>query len=149
MSAVATAIAEAVKNLLAGETFSEPVTVKRVPYPVYDNRTGELETVQIRVTVGAQVMDLANRGRNQLDQTIEVGIAKMVRFDDGLPDAAAVDALVTLVEHVRDVLLRARQAEAACTAVEAVPTLYDHKKLKDDHVFMSLLRATFQALRTR
>lgn len=143
-------IADAVKDLLAGQTFSLPVTVDRV----YD-WLGLLEDLQVAPKMLLFVVPGGIEGEWQSRHDVEEKVRVDVGFCQKLKTTARaeMDARVALVEEVQRFLLAtdggvrhlATDPDAICEQAEIMP-IYSPQWLQKQ-IFLGIVHGTFSLLR--
>ncbi len=141
-------IADAVVAALNAAALSQPFTAVRHYLPEFDLK--EMDTLHVSVVPAELDEEIADRVRDRAEYKIHVAVQKRVSKQDppGL-DAAAIDALMQLVEEIDDLLRHkplAGYEQAHWTKTENKP-IYDPKHLKEHGQFTSLLVFTFRITR--
>ena len=144
MAAEIVTIAAALASEISGHTFSRALTVARKYVVEY----GLEELAEVRVTVVPRTVDstTAARGKVQLDYQVDVAIQQRTDPDD----LAACDALMGLVEEVRDFirgLSRLAAYPAAAVTGAAITPIYGYDQLAQRRVFTSVVRVELRVFR--
>lgn len=141
--AVITDIAEAVKDALNGETFSQAFTAERHYQPLFELK--DMKTLHVTVVPKGVTVVSGARGKNQHDYEIDVAVQK--KLDAG--DNTETDPLMTLVDEIAD-FFRFKRLEgyplAAWIKTENAP-VYAREHLEQMRQFTSVLTLTFRVLR--
>ena len=140
---VITDIAEAVKDELNGETFSQEFTAERHYQPLFE--LPDMKTLHVTVVPKGVEVTPAGRSNNHYDYQVDVAVQK--KFGKG--DAAELDPLVGLVEEIAD-FFRLRRLTAYPTAVwrrTEHPTVYAPEHMDELRQFTSVLTLTFRVTR--
>jgi len=141
--AITVQIAEAVKDDLNAETFSQAFTSVRKYLPVYDLK--EMKTLHVTVVPKALAKIVAGRKEITEGYTVDVAVQKKVKVDD----AAAVDPLMLLVEEIADFCMFHHPAgypSAVCIKAENEPA-WSYEHMKEFRQFTSVLTLTFKLIR--
>ena len=146
MSAPERDIAEAIRADLAGQNFSQPITVRRLWLPVYEPT--DLDTIFADVLPADP--DVSRRHRSADNKRLRTEIGLVHRL--GNPDAAEaasgddteIDGLIDLAVEIADFLrLRSYDLPAGRAAYDGLEhALYDAELLRDRRVFFSLVTIT-------
>ena len=141
-------LAAAVVTAMNGHAFSKTFTAVRSYRPVFARE--ELKTLHVTVVPGGYTMENAGRGQIQEDYTVEVAVMQA-------PEAlstAALDALMGLVEEIRDFFLVNRRlatfSNALCLKAAFGPGSergYAPEHLDQLQQFTSILTLTFRVVR--
>ena len=141
--ALAIDIADAVAAELAGGTFSQAFTPRRLVIPAHELA----ELAELRVSVVPKAMEIAGASRSlsQFDVQVDVGVQKKLGSDlDG-----EVKALCDLVDEIAE-FLRGRALSAAPYASwvrTANEPVYAPEHLVEQRVFTSVLTLTYRAMK--
>lgn len=145
-TAVAVSVADALVAMLNAASLSQEFTAVRKLIPKYTLE--ELDTLRVTVVVRAVEPSLITRGHVTEDYTIDVAVQKKINPDTPGVSGGA-DALMYLVEEIRDLLLGERlttYSDAMCTAITSDPLARpDH--LVSDRVFTSLIGCKYNVVR--
>jgi hypothetical protein len=137
-------LAEALKVLLAGGSFSLPITVQRTYVPTFTLM--DLENVQVTVTPATVERSNVSRSHRQFDRGVEVAVNKRVSAIS-IPN---IDALVDLTEEIADFLdgqnLGTPEPVYQWQGTEVIP--YDQEVLHSKNVFVSLLTVTYRLVKS-
>ena len=145
---VQTTIAEAVKDLLNGNAFSQSFTAVRCYRP--QAKREELATLHVMVAPGPMASSIATRGKNADRLAVEIGVLKAVATPD---DLTALDGLSGLVEEI-DLFLRRQNLATDPRAtwdgsetIDGAEAGFSKEFLDQQHVFLSVLRVTYLVFR--
>jgi len=141
--ALAIDIADAVAAELAGGTFSQAITPRRLVIPAHELA----ELAELRVSVVPKGVEItgASRSLSQFDVQIDVGVQKKLGSDlDG-----EVKTLCDLVDEIGE-FLRGRTLAGAPYASwvrTANEPVYAPEHLVEQRVFTSVLTVTYRAMK--
>ena len=141
-------IADAVVTALNAAELSQPFSAVRYYLPEFELK--ELKDLHVSVVPAQLDEEVSDRARDRADYKIHVAVQKRVAKQDqsGL-DAAAIDALMLLVEEIDDLLRHKPLAgfeSARWVKTENAP-IYDPKHLQENQQFTSLLAFTYRVIR--
>lgn len=157
MTAVLVQVAEAVKDLLNGHTFSQPVQAERT-YPNFSMELKDLNTLRVDVVaVGHPTSELATRGSVNYLCHVDIGIRKKFEREDREADTRrvsneAIDPLVYLVEELHEFLCGEDQRRLtnpagldATWSETKIRATYIKEHLKDWSQFTGIIRVGYEA----
>jgi hypothetical protein len=148
MPATVIQIADAVVAVLNAATLSQPLTAVRHYLPEFDLQ--EMETLHVSVVPAELDEEIADRTRDRAEYKVHVAVQKrVVRQEPPGIDAAAVDAIMQLVEEIDDLFRHKRLSgfESASWAKTENKPIYAPKHLQEHGQFTSLLAFTFRVAR--
>ena len=131
-------IADAVVLELNGHVFAQGFTATRAYLPRHELKA--LDGLKVTVVPRSIATEPLTRARESKVVEIHVGIQQACSLDD----IEALDALMDLVEEVREFLRLRHLTNAKWLAIENAP-VYDPGHLREKNVFTSLITVTYQA----
>jgi hypothetical protein len=139
------AIADALRDLLNGVSFSQQFTATREYAPEY--KLEDLATLRVAVVPKAIESNLEARDRARGPWQFDVAFHK--RVAPGETQLLELDALMLLVEEVSDWIWTHPLDAVPGTAwlKNANDPMYDPEKLQTDSVFLSVLTVTYAVTR--
>ena len=143
MSTIA-AIADAVAAHINAESFSQPVSAKRMYQPAFTLE----DLADLRVSVVPRTVDIAaaTRDSSVFECVVDVGVQKKLPAEGA---DAEIDALLDLVEEITDHLRLGRlpdAPEAAWAGIANEPVV-SSESLEQHRVFTSVLSVTYRVRR--
>lgn len=152
--AVVVELADAVVTALNGESFSQEFTSARKYRPVFDLK--DLTTLTVTVVARSVEVSLATRDMLAERYAVDVAVQKQLSASaDSDEETAAIvtaaDALMLLVEEIRDFLVLAEitltgSVLAKCLEVRNTP-VYDPEHFDKHRCFTSVVIATYDLVR--
>lgn len=145
--ALAITLAEAVKDKLNADTFSQDFTATRAYLPRFE--VPDLETLRVTVVLGPFSGETISRADDQETYMIDVGIQKKVDIYDN----DVVDPLLYLVDQIKEAFRAyslGTDPDAICMSRQTVPGsdgLYAPQDMAEMGVFTSVLRLEFLLVR--
>lgn len=131
-------IADAVVTVLNANDFSVAFEAARAYVPRAELKA--LDGVQVTVVPRSIAVEPITRVQDSQVVEIHVGIQQSCSADD----LVALDALMDLVQEVRNYLKRRHLSNAKWLSIENAP-IYDPAHLREKNVFTSLITVTYQA----
>ena len=141
MSSLVTTVAEAVKDALNGETFTQEFTATRTQLPEF--QLSDMSDLHVTVVPRSDVGTALTR--NQDEHLIGVDVAVQQRLSE--VSNTTVDALMSLVQEIADFLNRRTIDGAIWIKTESDP-VFAPEHLRELRQFTSVLKITYRLIRT-
>lgn len=136
-------IADAVVTVLNDASLSQSYTAVRTYRPIYDLR--DITSLTITVVPKEQELILADRTQGQMDFRLDIGIQKKLGDATSTGDNTEIDALMTLVEEIIDLIRDTRVFGVAKWLKTENSPIFAPEHLSEMRVFTSVLTLTLRA----
>ncbi len=143
MDSVAVQIANAVKNELNAQSFSQTFTAECEYLPVFE--LAEMKTLHVTVVPKSATYEIETRGLRRGEFAVDIAVQKKA----DRTNLAEIGGLMYLVQEIADVFVSRRLSqlpEAVWVRTENDP-IYSPEHLDKFHQFTSVLTLTFRVMR--
>ncbi len=143
-------ITDAVRASIAAATLSQSVDCIRKYVPNFDMKDVATDLNKVMVWPRGLVDELAGRGGSIASEvTIEVGLVRRLEtWTDSTEPTSTIDGLVTLLEEIGNLFRVDSPTGVNARWLKTEPvndSLYDTEKLRNNQVFVGVIRLTFKA----